>query len=179
MRGWSALLLLSGCAQIFGIDETTAAIDAGIDASPPQPDATPCAGGDLAMLDPVYGHCYTYFMTAMPRDAAKAACETGGAHLARVATMYENNLVLGLVGSSGIAYLGANDIGAEGTFVWDDGTLLEYLNFATGSPDSGGGAYEEDCIVITGATGGQWDDRPCSNLTTMVAGEYAFVCERE
>lgn len=172
MRGWSALLLLGGCAQIFGIDATKAAADASRDTAPPLPDAPDCAGGDLATFDPVIGHCYTYFMTPMARDAAKTACEMNGAHLARIASMYENNVVVGLVGATGVAYLGANDLSAEGTFVWDDGTVLEYMNWNTGSPDSGGGAVDEDCVVIDGAAGGAWDDRPCS-------GAFAFVCERE
>lgn len=119
MRGWSALLLLGGCAQIFGIDDTKAPADASRDTAPPPPDAPDCTGGDLATFD-----------------------------------------------------LGANDLGAEGTFVWDDGTILEYMNWNTGSPDSGGGTVDEDCVVIDVAAGGGWDDRPCS-------GAFAFVCERE
>jgi hypothetical protein len=178
MRGWSALLLLCGCAQIFGLDETTRSVDASIDTATPA-DTTTCTGGDLAMADPVYGHCYTFFATRMPRDAGKAACEGTGAHLARISSMTENNFVLSLVGSTGIAYLGANDLGAEGTFLWDDGTLIEYSNWNLGAPDSGGGLYEEDCVVIDGTTGGRWDDRPCLDNTPMIAGTYAVVCERE
>jgi len=78
------------------------------------------------------------------------------------------------------ALIGANDLGAEGTFVWDDGSLLTYVHWDTGEPNNGAGMYEEDCVVKLGASNGAWSDRPCSMAILMsVPGEYPYVCERE
>lgn len=182
MRRWISLVLtlVSGCAQIFGIEQTTGApvqSDAAVDT--PGIDTQTCFGGDARVIDPTYGHCYTLFLTAKTYAAARADCDLQGVHLARIANATENDIVSTLIGANGVAFLAGNDLGAEGTFLWDDGTVPVFTNWNTGEPNNGGGLYEEDCMVMTGVTGGRWDDRPCAPETNTVDGEYAYVCEHD
>lgn len=175
-------LLVSGCAQIFGIEKTTGAGDAGVDTVDAKFfDAKPCSGGTAAMLDPTYGHCYIKF-TAMPVDHATAEsnCQLmPGFHLARLETINEQPLVATLVAPD-VAWISGNDIATEGTFLWDNGVPITDFHWKGGEPDNGGGAYEEDCIAVDGTSNGDWTDRPCvDTMGATVPGTYPYVCERD
>jgi len=184
MRRWIALGLVSGCAQIGGLDETTGRRDAAVDSKRVDTayfDAKPCSGGDAAMLDPTYGHCYLYYAAPLDYLSARSACTaTAGFHLARIETANEQPLIAGLVGTTAIAWIGGNDLAAEGVYVWDDGSLIQLTSWNAMEPNNGQGMFEEDCITINGPAGGRWDDRPCNaTITTLVPGEYGYVCERD
>jgi Lectin C-type domain len=178
-------IVLGGCAQLFGLDETSATsvdarIDARIDAAVDAPvDALACAGGDAHVVDPMSGACYTFFTTPMTRDAARTVC-TGlgaGTALASVQTANENTLIAGLIGTN-VAFLGGTDEIVEGQFRWPDGSLVVLTNWNTGEPNNGAGMFEEDCIVMLGSVAGKWDDRPCAP-GPVGTGSYPFVCERD
>ena len=184
MQAWCLVVVCSmGCAQLAGIDETSAR-DASIDATADAPrdsslDAAVCAGGDARVTDPMSGACYTFFMAPQTRNDARATCSGlgGGTALATVQSAAENQLLATLVGAS-IAYVGGNDEITEGMFTWDDGSAVVLSNWNTGEPNNGAGSYEEDCIVINGALAGKWDDRPCAP-GVGIEGAYPFVCERD
>lgn len=173
---WSpvfALLVLGGCAQIFGIETTSEFTpDARGDAAP-MTDAAPlpCAGGDAHTVDQGTGACYMFFTAPMTRDAARSVCMTFGStvRLASIQSVSESAVVTSLIGTSQ-AFLGGSDELVEGTFVWDDGTPVQLTNWNTGEPNDAGGL--EDCIEIIGSLGGKWNDVPCTGL-------YPFVCERD
>lgn len=177
----SALLVLSGCAQIFGIEVTTrsppdAQVDAALNDVPAR---QPCLGGDARSVDPTTGACYVFFATPMTRDAARVACQGLGAttRLASIQSTSESALITSLVGTNQ-AFLGGSDELTEGAFVWDDGTPVQLTRWNTGEPNNGLGQFEEDCIVLLGALGGVWDDRPCAP-PPIDTGAYPFVCERD
>jgi hypothetical protein len=160
-----APIVLGGCAQLFGLDETSATpVDARIDAH---------------AVDPATGACYTFFTTPMTRDAARTVCTGLGANtaLASVQTANENALIAALIGTN-VAFLGGTDEVVEGTFRWPDGSLVVLTNWNTGEPNNGAGMFEEDCIVMLGSIGGTWDDRPCAP-GPVGTGSYPFVCERD
>jgi hypothetical protein len=178
-----ALLALGGCAQIFGLEETTAR---------PAPDAArvdarvfdaplPCAGGDARSVDPVTGACYVLFTGPMPRDLARTTCQGlgGTTRLASIQSASENALIKSLAGDRDV-FLGGSDALVEMTFVWDDGTSFQYLNWNTGEPNNGAGMFEEDCLVMIGViTTGVWNDVPCAPAAGTTLGSFAFVCERD
>lgn len=178
------LVLLGGCAQLFGLDETSKAIavDApivGMDGPPPI-DAKVCSGGDSYTTDTATGNCYILFKAPAIRNAARATCQTVGAKLVSIQSATENSLVLSLAGPID-TFLGGNDEVTEGTFVWEDGSavVLTNWNTATGEPNNGLGMLEEDCIVMRGDAAGKWDDRPCAVPPSQPTfGSYQFVCER-
>jgi hypothetical protein len=177
----STLLALGGCAQVLGIDVTERAPDARPADAPASdgPAALPCLGGDARSVDPATGACYVLFTAPMTRDAARTACQGlgGGARLASIESAAESALVTMLIGA-GEAWLGASDEVLEGRFVWEDGTALQLTRWNTGEPNSGALMFEEDCVVVLGALGGVWDDRPCAP-PPVNTGAYAAVCERD
>lgn len=176
-----ALALLGGCAQLFGLDETSAPAtptdgpaDAPADTSI---DARACVGGDARATDPTTGRCYVYFATPGTRDAGRAACLTLGADvkLASIESAGENQVIAGLIGSTD-AFLGGNDEAVENVFAWEDGTPFVLTNWNMGEPNNALGMFEEDCIVMIGTIPGKWDDRPCAPGPAGT-GLYAAVCE--
>ena len=74
-------------------------------------------------------------------------------------------------GRESYLYIGATDRREEGSWVWEDGALLEFDNWALNEPNDNG---IEDCAVMVVASTaralGVWDDRNCGNA-------YGFVCE--
>lgn len=178
----TALLLASGCAQLFGLDETTAPstpVDGPAQSDGPPVDARVCAGGDARTTDPATGHCYILFVVPQIRDVARTTCSNLNGRLASVDSANENAVIAGLIGPND-AFLGGNDEAVEGTFVWDDGTSFLLTNWNTGEPNNALGMFEEDCIVMlnnTTAAPGKWDDRPCAP-GPVGTGSYAFVCEK-
>jgi hypothetical protein len=185
MRAWClVLVLVAGCAQLFGIEETTSR-DAGTDARGDARldgalDAFVCVGGDARATDPMTGACYSLFTTPKTRDEARATCLAlgGGTMLASVQSASENAVITTLIGQSS-AFLGGNDEVTEGMFKWEDGTDVVLTNWNMGEPNNALGMFEEDCIVIHGTLAGKWDDRPCAPSAATIDGVYPFVCERD
>lgn len=140
----------------------------------PPIDARPCSGGDAAMQEPG-GACFVLFTTAKTRAAAELDCVALGGHLATVKTAAANAIVTTLVSTTPAAFLGATDAATEGTFLWPDGSALNFTNWRAGEPNNGSSVYEEDCVVIQGLVAGVWDDRPCAP-PPVGAGSYAYVC---
>lgn len=147
-----------------------------LDAAPIAPDARACTGGTLDGA----GHCFLYHPGALAWSAAEAACVADGSHLAIITDATQNAVVLGIIGTTDPAFLGATDAVTEGTFRWTDGTPLTFTNFNAGEPNNGAGTHEEDCLVmrVDATRAGEWDDRPCApDPSTTTPGLYPFVCE--
>eukprot|EP01046_Picozoa_sp_COSAG06_P007073 COSAG06_NODE_340_length_17187_cov_578.135475_1_plen_764_part_00 len=83
-------------------------------------------------------------------------------------------------------YIGVNDIQAEGTYVWSDGSALNYANWNPGEPNdynaNGDGITGEDWGVLsTRSREGVWNDNgPFNNLNSGEWGDKSvgFICER-
>jgi hypothetical protein len=128
----------------------------------------PCVEGDDRAVDPETGNCYMVFRQPRSWGEALVFCESLGGHLAVVTGQAENDLLTPLVGLVD-AWMGGNDIAVEGDWVWITGEPMIYENWRAGEPNDFGDG--EDCMILEGARGGSWDDRPCTRL-------YDFVCER-
>lgn len=172
------VLALGGCAQIFGLEETSITPDARPDAPRDMMTALPCVGGDARAIDPVTGNCFVFFATAKIRNDARITCQGLGPTfgLATIKSVSENVAVASLIGTA-TAFIGASDETAEGTFVWEDGTPVQLTNWAVGEPNNGAATFEEDCIEIVGSQNGVWNDVPCAPPPAGL-GVYPFVCER-
>ncbi|MBX3161673.1 MAG: hypothetical protein KF773_37275 [Deltaproteobacteria bacterium] len=173
-----ASLVMAACgAQVTGDDsidnQLTDAANPDALVAPPDapPDARPCAGGDNRATDAT-GTCFLYFASAKTRANAEADCIAHDAHLAKILSAEQNAVVRSITGGT-VAFLGATDAVAEGTFLWPDNTPLTYTNYRAGEPNNGSGQYQEDCLVIEAA--GTWDDRPCAP-PPVNSGSYAYVC---
>jgi hypothetical protein len=100
---------------------------------------------------------------------AQASCRQRGADLVIVNDAAENELLAGLELTT--PWIGASDIAAEGTWVWVDGSSIDYSNWNTNEP-SNSGSIENCATMLTGdaATQGKWNDVDC-------AAAHQFVCE--
>ena len=179
------IALLAGCGAELGSGQP--GVDAsrqGIDGDPPLDspvDARPCTGGQASAVDASTGSCFVYFTGPLTYNEATTACTTFGAQLAVVKSAQTNAAVLAIVGATD-AFLGADDRTVEATYRWrgdvNDPVTGGYTNWRTGEPNNGGtGGNEEDCMIIEGARGGTWDDRPCDATQVVTAGAYAYVCQ--
>jgi hypothetical protein len=178
------IALLAGCgAELGGGQPGVDASRQGSDGEPPldpPADARPCMGGQASAVDTSTGACFVYFTGPLTYNEATTACTTFGAQLAVVKSAQTNAAVLSIVGATD-AFLGADDRTVEDTYRWrgdvNDPVSAGYTNWRTGEPNNGNDTHEEDCMIIEGARGGTWDDRPCDPTQVATAGAYAYVCQ--
>ncbi|KAI6655606.1 hypothetical protein LOD99_2104 [Oopsacas minuta] len=116
------------------------------------------------------GICFSYFTSSgINWTQARDECLTWGGDLATVRSEEENMLLVSTHAESNDCWIGINDIGNEGTFVWADGSNGTFRFWNPGQPDNGG---NEDCGHIPGLT--RWNDlqcfhtRSCHYCNTMV-----------
>lgn len=155
-------------------DATDGVIDAAIDALEPDAEA-PDAPIDAAMPRPCVGGqqtattCFMKGTAAATWNNAQAACALlyPDAQLAKLTSADDQATVTLVAVGVTNTWIGANDITAEGIFVWADTTALAYTNWNAGEPNNGGG--NEDCAITAGDRNYEWDDRPCNN-------NYQYVC---
>ncbi len=111
------------------------------------------------------GHQYMLFSRGLSWTAAKSACEALGGHLVTITSEEENAFVHTLASGNQI-WLGANDVDAEGTFVWVTGESMVYTNWNPGEPNNNNG--DGDYMRMFEA--GSWDDCPA-------ATNLYYICE--
>nr|XP_016851016.1 PREDICTED: pulmonary surfactant-associated protein D [Anolis carolinensis] len=98
-------------------------------------------------------------------ESSKATCLQAGGQLASPKTSTENAAIQQIVARHNkAAYLGMNDLQAEGTYKHLNGEVVEYTNWAAEEPNNAGG--KEDCIEIY--LDGKWNDRSCTERRLIV-----------
>jgi hypothetical protein len=172
-------LALAGC----GVQVDGKATDASIDSPRPVdaavPDGRACTGGDMSMT--MGGECYLLFTTTPKTWAdANTACINALGHLAILDTAAKQAAAKTLAGLNN-TWIGLTDLANEMAFRWVDvNVALAFTAWDPNEPSNGQGVYEEDCVVIAGARGGDWDDRPCSPSVAnapATSGMYAYMCQ--
>ncbi|XP_062503614.1 class II receptor tyrosine kinase-like isoform X2 [Corticium candelabrum] len=113
--------------------------------------------------------CYRLVSTSKIWEKAETDCITREGHLASIASVTEDSVVLSLRGTSSSdrndTWIGLHDQVVENTFVWSDGTSSTYTNWDTaGNEPSGSG----DCVRIR--SDGKWKYQNCT-------ASYPYVCE--
>lgn len=125
----------------------------------------------IMATNPENGHRYLYVEENKTWHQARQYCQSLGGYLVAIETPSENSFVYQLTG--GVAWLGATDEDKEGFFVWANGQLFDYQNFAGGEPNIHGRSYisfYDD--MDTGELLETWKDVPGDI-------EMPFVCEWE
>ncbi|XP_061678167.1 snaclec CHH-B subunit beta-like [Syngnathoides biaculeatus] len=122
-----------------------------------------------AQLD---SHCYRFINQERTFEDAENICLTLSGNLVSIQNQLENTFVLELIqegNGDGLIWIGFTDEDMEGTFVWTDGSTVNFKNFDDinlSEPDGSG-----NCVAID-ATDGLWQDDPCTDTK-------AFVCIRD
>ncbi len=78
--------------------------------------------------------CYKYINTYLNWTDARQTCQSFGADLFSITSEAENT-ALSTIGP--MSWLGYNDIVSEGNYVWADGTVSNFTNWADGEPSNG------------------------------------------
>ncbi|XP_062503619.1 uncharacterized protein LOC134180477 isoform X2 [Corticium candelabrum] len=113
--------------------------------------------------------CYRLVSTSKRWDDAETDCISKGGHLASIASVNENSVVLSLRGTSSSdrndTWIGLHDQVVKNASVWFDGTSSTYTNWDTvgNEPNDSG-----DCVRIR--SDGKWKDHRCT-------ASYPYVCE--
>lgn len=106
------------------------------------------------------GGTLAFCFAALQWSEAEADCVTQGGHLVSIHDDAEQASVVehafAIAGDSW--WIGANDGDVEGTFVWTDGSAMDFVAWAGGEPNDSGG---EDCGHLAAWAGGAWNDQPC------------------
>ena len=80
-------------------------------------------------------------------------------------------------GANNLIWFGFHDIDSEGTFVWTDGSNIDYANWDNGEPnDYNNGNPGEDCTSVRSS--GRWNDLPC-DPTVLAHTVTSFVCNKK
>jgi hypothetical protein len=123
----------------------------------------------------VNGHLY-YLLAPTNWTAAEARAITLGGHLTTVNDDAENTWIYTTFanygGQSRTLWIGLNDAGEEGLWVWNDADSSAYRNWAPEEPNNGGAVYpNEDQALIRDASlgySGRWNDAPENQLHCAV-----------
>ncbi|CAH1265180.1 HGF [Branchiostoma lanceolatum] len=109
--------------------------------------------------------CFLVVNNYVTWQQASDDCVSKGGHLATIGTYDEESFIQGLTNYDYQPYwIGLHDTGAEGTFIWVDGTPLTYTSWNFGEPNNNG---DEDCVQLSGYN---WNDAYCG-------GTAQYICE--
>ncbi|XP_078615018.1 uncharacterized protein LOC144884059 isoform X3 [Branchiostoma floridae x Branchiostoma japonicum] len=132
------------------------------------PENPACPSGYVKFQD----SCFKFSSDQKNYSDARSACQAAGGLLAMPKDVATNNFLVNQLtryhdGSN--AWFGLTDLAQEGTFVWEDGTLLTgWSNWYPGQPDNAN--FGEDCALWKNTYGYKWNDEP-------ITGSYYYVCE--
>lgn len=121
------------------------------------------------------GHSYQRFDTIMSWTAAKAFCESKGAHLATITSQAEDDFV-GTNLVTKFVWLGGADAASEGNWTWITGETWSYTHWNQGEPNnSQPGEHYLQYTVNINSIAAAWNDA----YENGGAGSSSPVCEWE
>ncbi len=158
----SCIVTVSASAEVCnGLDDDC---DGAVDE-----EGCPCAVAEQGASVYMFCNTQTQWLTA------SSNCAQYGYRLVTIDSAQENVWVAATQYSMGLgsAWLGINDRGVEGTYLWEDGSPVTYTSWVGSEPNNYG---NEDCAVnyqhlAAQADGGGWNDINCT-------WEFDYVCER-
>ncbi|XP_015228628.1 PREDICTED: galactose-specific lectin nattectin-like [Cyprinodon variegatus] len=115
--------------------------------------------------------CFIFYYQSRTWSDAEKFCISIGGNLASIHSIEENNFVSELVhrvtGGSRDTWIGGYDAVTENTWLWSDGSSLEFVNWYQDQPDNGHSSRNQHCMEINYA-GEYWNDMPCSTRMPCV-----------
>nr|BAF34211.1 serum lectin isoform 4 [Verasper variegatus] len=114
--------------------------------------------------------CYKYVATQMNWADAELHCVSEGANLVSIHSLDEENFVKDLIKSTdqteGRTWIGLIDIHKEGSWMWSDGSAVNFTFWLSGEPNNK--PPKEDCVHNNFRTDKKWNDEYCSVLIPSV-----------
>ncbi len=110
-------------------------------------------------------HRYLVCPVKRPYDEAAPHCAEAGSAMVIINNAAENEWLRQQVANLGVSnpWIGLNDIGTEGLFLWTDGTVPTYTNWNSGEPNNAG---NEDCAQLLNT--GKWNDLQCATAQSIL-----------
>jgi hypothetical protein len=170
-----------GKLGIMSLVAMTTATGCGVEQLDPESEAKPVVPEEWSTVESaiVYGgHDDLFVTTPKTWDEAQTYCQlAGGYSLVTINDSAEESFLQTQELYRGLYswWIGANDKGLEGAWVWSNGTS-SYSNWYPGEPNNAGGV--EDCAVdrfsypASGIYDERWNDSACST-------PFPFICERD
>jgi cysteine-rich repeat protein len=129
-----------------------------------------CAPGSGAALGSVRasdGRCLLAFDRLENWHVAQVRCLAVGGHLVTVTDASDNARIHQYAATLGASpWIGLNDSGTEGSFVWSSGSSASYRRWNPGEPNNYG---NEDCVELL-VSDARWNDACCG-------ADKIYVCE--
>merc|ERR1712241_1470145 len=111
--------------------------------------------------------CYSYSPNPLGYSMAGEKCAELNMYLAMPKSKEENDKINGFMSTN--AWIGVNDRINEGRYVYPNGNVITYNNWAPdGNPDNW---RNEDCVHLRGMELGEWNDVGCDYW------EIPYICE--
>ncbi|TFJ96809.1 phosphoglycerate kinase [Platysternon megacephalum] len=112
--------------------------------------------------------CYFFSSEKEPWEMAGNSCSNHSAELAVISNPWEQAFLT--VGINSVHHwIGLSHKGAEGSWMWVDGSPVSYTSWSSGI--SSVNNTQKNCVHLTGDDRGKWSNTSCGN-------HYNFVCER-
>ncbi|XP_030401378.1 C-type lectin domain family 4 member F-like isoform X2 [Gopherus evgoodei] len=109
--------------------------------------------------------CYFFSLEKEPWEMARNSCNNHSAELAVISNPWEQAFLT--VGINSVQHwIGLSHKGAEGSWMWVDGSPVSYISSGIPSVNT-----QKRCIHLTGDDRGNWSNADCGN-------RYNFICER-
>ncbi|XP_053741542.1 aggrecan core protein isoform X2 [Synchiropus splendidus] len=128
-----------------------------------------CADGWVAHM----GSCYLHLSERRTWSDAEDHCQELNAHLVSISSVEEQQF-LNAKGQD-YEWIGLNDKDIQNEFHWTDGSPLTYWNWRPSQPDNYMNSGE-DCVVMIGHEGGQWNDVPCNYYLPFTCKTGPAMC---
>ncbi|XP_054482880.1 lactose-binding lectin l-2-like [Anoplopoma fimbria] len=116
------------------------------------------------------GRCYKYVASLMTWADAELYCVSQKANLVSIHSLDEQNFINALIKNfdhlEGSTWIGLTDIHKEGSWMWSDGSTVDFSFWSTGEPNNAG---QEHCVHANYDRYLKWNDGQCS-------ATYPSVC---
>jgi hypothetical protein len=114
------------------------------------------------VINPANGHTYVLLTAGTWSNAESAAIALGG-HLATIRNQFEQDWVFSTFGhyegTPHLLWLGLNDAGSKGNFVWSSGEHVTYTHWADGEPNNAYGNEDYVAMFYPGhSSASYWND---------------------
>ncbi|XP_078120261.1 lactose-binding lectin l-2-like [Sander vitreus] len=110
------------------------------------------------------GRCYKYVATLLTWADAELHCVSEGGNLVSIHSLEEEDFIKSLIKNFDHAqawtWIGLSDIHKEGSWMWSDGSRVDFVYWNTGEPNNYNS--REHCVHNNVGEDLKWNDLPCS-----------------